>query len=282
MESEQQVWMITGANRGMGESFVRAALGAGHGVVATARRTETIADDIAASDDVLVVELDVTDPAAARRAAAAADRRFGRIDVVVNSAGASFKGFFEEMSVDQVDQQLAVNLSGPMHVTRAVLPVMRRRRAGLVVAISSGAGLMGFAYSSVYAAAKAGLEGWMGALAQEVAPFGIHTMIVNPGFFRTGLAGPESLVWPELDIDDYRERSAAQRAWWSSQDGRQAGDPAKLAAALVSLAAMSPPPTRFIAGSDVVQLARRKIETLEAEIAAHLDLSESMNFDDVG
>lgn len=276
----QQVWMITGANRGMGVSFARAARRAGHAVVASARRVDDVPDDLAGDDEVLVAGLDVTEPQSATRAVAAAVDRFGRVDVLVNSAGASFKGYFEEMSESQVDQQLAVNLVGPMHVTRAVLPVMRRQRSGLLIAISSGAGLTGFEYSSVYAAAKSGLEGWMGALAQEVEPFGIRTMIVNPGFFRTGLASPESLVWPERSIDDYRVRSQAQRAWWSAQDGRQAGDPDKLAEALIDLAAMSPPPTRFVAGADVVAIARRKIDVLSAEVDAHLALSESLTVDE--
>jgi NAD(P)-dependent dehydrogenase (short-subunit alcohol dehydrogenase family) len=206
--------------------------------------------------------------------------RFGRIDVVVNSAGASFKGYFEEMSPFQVEPQPAVNLLGPMNVTRAVWPVMRHQRSGHLVAISSGAGLMEFEYSSVYAASKAGLEGWMSALTQEVEPFGIHTTIVNPGFFRTGLASPESLVWPELSIDDYTPRSAAQREWWSVQDGQQAGDPAKLAAALIAIADEDPPPRRFIAGADVIALAQRKIELLREDIESHRLLSESLTYDE--
>ena len=184
--------------------------------------------------------------------------RFGRIDVLVNNAGSSFKGYFEEMSPAQVEAQLATNLLGPMNVTRAVLPQMRAHHSGHLIAISSGAGLAGFEYSSVYAASKAGLEGWMTALRQEIAPFGIHATIVNPGWFRTGLAGPESLAWPDLVIDDYAERSAAQQQWWQAQDGHRAGDPRKLAEAVVALAAMDPPPDRFFAGRDVFDIAERR------------------------
>jgi NAD(P)-dependent dehydrogenase (short-subunit alcohol dehydrogenase family) len=213
-------------------------------------------------------------------AVAAGVERFARIDVVVNSAGASFKGYFEEMSPRQVEQQLAVNLVGPMNVTRSALPVMRLQRSGHLIAISSGAALVGFEYSSVYAASKAGLEGWMSALAQEVEPYGIHTTIVNPGFFRTGLASPESLVWPELSIDDYARRSEAQRQWWSAQDGRQAGDPAKLAAALIELSNADPPARRFIAGADVIALAQQKIDVLRQDIESNRTLSESLMFDE--
>ena len=205
--------------------------------------------------------------------------RFGRIDVLVNSTGASFKGYFEEMSSVQVEQQLATNLIGPVNVTRAVLPVMRTQRSGHLVAISSGAGLVAFEYSSVYAASKAGLEGWMGALEQEVAPFGIRTTIVNPGFFRTGLASPESLIWPALSIPDYAERSNMQRKWWQSQDGQQAGDPDKLAQALLTIVGEDPPPRRFLAGADTIALAQRKIDELQEQIESHRELSISLTFD---
>ena len=267
--ADSKVWMITGASRGMGVAFTIAALAAGDSVVATGRRPEEVSKAVGESDHLLVVRLDVTSVEDANTAAEAAVERFGRIDVLVNSAGASFKGYFEEMSPEQVEQQLVTNLIGPMNVTRAVLPIMRKQRSGHLIAISSGAGLIAFEYSSVYAASKAGLEGWMGALEQEVAPFGIRTTIVNPGFFRTGLASPESLIWPALTVPDYAERSAAQRVWWESQDGQQAGDPAKLAQALVSIVGEVPPPRRFLAGSDAVALAQRKIDELQEQIASH-------------
>jgi NAD(P)-dependent dehydrogenase (short-subunit alcohol dehydrogenase family) len=278
--SGMKVWFITGATRGMGASFVRAALADGHAVVATGRRPEEVTGVFGDRDDLLAVRLDVTSTDESDAAVAAAVERFGRVDVVVNNAGASFKGYFEEMSPRQVEQQLATNLLGPMNVTRSVLPVMRRQRAGHLIAISSGAGLMAFEYSSVYAASKFGVEGWMGALAQEIEPFGIRTTIVNPGFFRTGLASPESLIWPDLAIDDYAARSAAQRQWWQAQDGGQAGDPDKLARALMTIAAEDPPPRRFIAGADVLALAERKIAELQAQLDGHRELSSSLDFDD--
>lgn len=276
---DRKVWFITGAARGMGRSFVCAALDKGHAVVATGRRPDDLTKIFGEREDLLAARLDVTSVDEATQAVAAAVDCFGRIDVVVNNAGASFKGFFEEMSPSQVDEQLATNLLGPMNVTRAVLPVMRERRCGHVISISSGAGLMAFEYSSVYAASKYGLEGWMEALAQEVAPFGIHTTIVNPGFFRTTLASPESLVWPHLNVDDYAERSAAQRQWWQAQDGHQSGDPEKLAEALMTIASMDPPPRRFIAGADVIALAERKVAELQDQIEAHRTLSSSLDVD---
>lgn len=276
---EMPIWMITGASRGLGASLVEAALAAGHRVVATARRPHELIERFGVRDDLLAVKLDVIDRAQADAAVVTAVAGFGGIDVLVNSAGASFKGFFEEMSPGQVDQQLAVNLVGPMNVTRAVLPVMRRQRSGLLIAVSSGAGLIGFAYSSVYAASKAGLEGWISALAQEVEPFGIRTTIVNPGFFRTGLASPESLVWPDTVVEDYTERSAAQKEWWIAQDGHQRGDPDKLARAVIALASEEPTPTRFLAGADVIDLAERRIAELHAQIESHRSLSTSLDID---
>ena len=279
MTTAPRVWFITGAGRGMGAAFSKAALAAGDAVVATGRRPDEVTRALGESDRLLAVRLDVTSVDEAQAATNAAIERFGRIDVLVNSAGASFKGYFEEMSPAQVEQQLATNLFGPMNVTRAVLPFMRAQRSGHLIAISSGAGIMGFEYSSVYAASKSGLENWMGALEQEVAPFGIRTTIVNPGWFRTGLASPESLVWPALTIDDYTERSTAQRAWWSAQDGQQAGDPDKLAQALLTIVAEDPPPRRFLAGTDVIAIAERKIAELQEQIAAHRDLSASLAVD---
>jgi NAD(P)-dependent dehydrogenase (short-subunit alcohol dehydrogenase family) len=275
--TQQKVWVITGASRGMGLSFVRAALAAGHSVVATGRRIVDVAKALGESDRLLFARLDVTSRADADEAVAAAVARFGRIDVVVNSAGASYKGFFEEMSAQQVSSQLEINLVGPMNVTRAVLPTMREQGSGHLVMISSGAALMPFEYSSVYAASKAGLEAWTGALEQEVAPFGIRTTIVNPGFFRTTLASPESLIFPEVTVPAYADRSAAQREWWLAQDGRQPGDPEKLAAALVATVGSHDPPRRLIAGADALALAGRKVDELSQQIEQQL-VSGTLDF----
>src|SRR5215210_8770039 len=174
----QKVWFITGTSRGMGVDFAKAALAAGHAVVATGRNTEAVARAVGQAEDLLVVKLDVTSRADAESAVQAAVERFGRIDVLVNNAANFYAGYFEELTPEQVEQQLATGLIGPMNVTRAVLPVMREQRAGHIIAISSGAGLMGFEFNSAYCAAKFGLEGWMEALQGEVAPFGIHTTIV--------------------------------------------------------------------------------------------------------
>jgi NAD(P)-dependent dehydrogenase (short-subunit alcohol dehydrogenase family) len=274
--ADKRVWFITGAGRGMGVEFAKAALTAGNAVVATGRKIDTVSRAVGQADDLLVVELDVTNSADAAAAVQAAVERFGRIDVLVNNAANFYGGYFEELTPQQIEQQLATALIGPMNVTRAVLPVMRRQRSGHIISISSGAGLSGFEFNSAYAAAKFGLEGWMESLAPEVAPFGIHTTIVNPGFFRTELLTPESTTYAAPASADYAERSAARRAWFEAQNRRQAGDPAKLAQALLTIAGQQPPPRRFLAGADAVAIAEQKVADLQAQIAAYRDLSTSL------
>jgi NAD(P)-dependent dehydrogenase (short-subunit alcohol dehydrogenase family) len=260
--------------------FANSALAAGHVVVATGRDIDAVAQAVGESDDLLVVKLDVTSRADAQAAAQAAVNRFGRIDVLVNNAGVSYKGYSEEMTPGQIERQLAVNLIGPMNVTRAVLPVMRQQRSGHIVSISSGGGLIGVEFSSAYAAAKFGLEGWMDVLRQEVEPFGIHTTIINPGFFRTEPISERSMIFAEPRIADYDERRAQQMAWWPAQASKQPGDPAKLAQALIRIASGEPPPRRFIAGGDAIALAEQKIADLRAQIDAYPDLSTSLAYDD--
>src|SRR4051812_25565777 len=219
-------------------------------------------------------------PSSAEDAAAAVIDRFGRIDVLVNNAGSFLAGFFEELTTEQVRAQIETNLLGPMTVTRAVLPVMRRQRAGLVISISSGAGQIGSPSGSAYSASKFALEGWMESLTGEVEPFGIRTMIVEPGFFRTELLTPESTAFGELSIDDYDDARAQSNAFWASMNGTQAGDPAKLARALVELADSDEPPLRWVAGEDVVEGVEDKARLLLAQVDAHRALSTSLAHDD--
>ena len=280
-KTDKKVWFITGASRGMGVDFAQAALAAGHAVVGTGRDPDALAKAVGESDDLLVVKLDVTSRTDADAAVRAAVNRFGRIDVLVNNAGNFFAGYFEELTPEQIERQLGTLLIGPMNVTRAVLPVMRKQRSGHIVSISSTAGLVGFAFCSAYAASKFGLEGLMESLQQEVAPFGISTTIVNPGFFRTELLEPASVTYAEPSIEDYADRTAEQLKWWQAQSGRQGGDPAKLARALVAIASEEPPPRRFIAGADAIALAEQHVADLQAQIDAYRELSTSLAFDEL-
>ena len=279
--ANKKIWFITGAARGMGVDFAKAALAAGYAVVATGRDTDAVAKAVGESDDLLVVKLDVTSRTDAEAAVRAAVDRFGRIDVLINNAGNFFAGYFEELTPEQIERQLATLLIGPMNVTRAVLPVMRKQRSGHIITISSTAGLVGFAFCSAYAAAKFGVEGWMESLQQEVAAFGVTTTIINPGFFRTELLEPASVTYAKPSIEDYADRTAEQLKWWQAQSGQQGGDPAKLAQALVTIARATPPPRRFIAGADAIGLAEQKIADLRAQIDAYRDLSTALAFDEL-
>jgi NAD(P)-dependent dehydrogenase (short-subunit alcohol dehydrogenase family) len=277
--SDKQTWFITGAGRGMGVDIARAALDAGHAVVATGRKTEIVHEALGESDDLMVVELDVTSIASAEAAVQTALDRFDRIDVLVNNAGNFFAGFFEELTPDQVRAQIETNLFGPMNVTRAVLPVMRTQRSGKVVSISSTGGIVGQAFCSAYAASKFGVEGWMESLRFEVEPFGIHTTIVEPGFFRTELLTKESTAYADSSIDDYAERTAETRPAWEAMSGKQTNDPAKLAKALITVVDQEQPPLRFVAGADAVETVEQKANELLAQVDAYRELSSSLAFE---
>jgi NAD(P)-dependent dehydrogenase (short-subunit alcohol dehydrogenase family) len=278
--TDKKVWFITGAGRGMGVDIAQAALAAGHAVVATGRNTKAVADAVGEADDLLVVQLDITSLASAEAALQAAVDRFGRIDVLVNNAGNFYAGYFEELTPEQIERSLTTNLVGPMNVTRAVLPVMRKQRSGNVVTITSTAGIVGQEFCSAYAASKFGVEGWMESLRFEVEPLGIHTTIVEPGFFRTELLEKESTAYAELSIDDYAERTAQTRPAWEAMSGKQGGDPAKLAKALVTIVDQEQPPLRWVAGADAVETVEQKANDLLAQVDAHRDLSTSLALDE--
>ena len=279
--ADKKIWFVTGAGRGMGVDIAKAALSAGNAVVATARRADTVRASLGKHDDLLAVELDITDTASAEAAVRAAVERFGRIDVLVNNAGNFYAGYFEEVSPEQMRAQIETNLFGPMNVTRAVLPVMRQQQSGHVVTISSTAGLIGQEFVAAYAASKFGVEGWMESLRFDVDPYGIRTTIVEPGFFRTELlVEGASTIWPELSIDDYAERTASTIAAWQAMNGRQGGDPAKLAAALVTITELGNPPLRWVAGADAVAAVEQKAKDLLAQIDAHRELSTNLAHDD--
>jgi NAD(P)-dependent dehydrogenase (short-subunit alcohol dehydrogenase family) len=249
-------------------------------VVATGRNPDGVAQALGDSDHLLVARLDVTSPQDAEAAAGAAVDRFGGIDVLVNNAASFYAGYFEELTPEQMERQLATSLIGPMNVTRAVLPVMRKQRSGHVVTISSSAGFAGFEYGTAYAASKFGVDGWMESLAPEIAPFGIHTTVVNPGFFRTELLTQESTNYAPASIEDYTERNAAQREFWDGMNGKQGGDPAKLAQALLTITDEEQPPFRFLAGADALAQAEEKLAERQQQIDAYRDLSSSLALDE--
>ena len=272
-----KIWFVTGAGRGLGIDIAQKALAAGHSVVATGRRPEAVLKAIGAHDNLLPVALDITDPEAAKRAVKAAVGRFGRIDVLVNNAGNFYAGYFENISPEHFRAQMETNFFGPLNVTRAILPIMREQRGGQLITVTSLAGLIGQEFVAAYAASKFALEGWMESLRFDVAPFGIKTMIVEPGFFRTELlVEGASTIWPDLKVDDYAERTKTTITAWSGMNGFQGGDPAKLAAALVILSDSGELPLRFVAGADAMAAVEAKLKTIQEQINAHRSLSASL------
>jgi NAD(P)-dependent dehydrogenase (short-subunit alcohol dehydrogenase family) len=277
--SSRTVWFVTGAARGLGVDIVKAALAAGHSVVATGRNPAAVAKAVGNADNLLTLKLDVTRIEDAKAAVALAMERFGRMDVLVNNAGNFYAGFFEELPPEDFRAQIETNLFGPVNVTRAVLPVMRAQRHGLVVTISSTGGIAGQAFVSAYAAAKFAVEGWMESLSPEIAPFGIRTMLVEPGFFRTELLTEESTKYPTPSIQDYADKTRETVTAWKGMNGQQGGDPAKLARALVELASQPEPPLRWPAGADAVATFEQKARELLAQANANRELSSSLAHD---
>ncbi|MGJ9417196.1 oxidoreductase [Massilia sp. CMS3.1] len=271
-----KVWFITGAGRGIGADVVRAALAQGDKVVATGRNLAQLQASFGAADParLMLVELDVAVEAQALPAVEAAVARFGRIDVLVNNAAYGQMGNLEEVPMADIGRQFAVNVYGVMHMLQAALPVMRRQRAGHVINISSVGGLVGFNGASVYCATKYAIEGLSASLALELKPFGIHVTAVEPGFFRTEFLEQSSVRYGTRVIDDYAAQGSVEDAY-SPYRGKQLGDPARLAAAIVRLAGMEAPPAQFLAGSDAVAMTSTALEARSADLQEWRALSAS-------
>ena len=262
-----KTWFITGASRGLGADIAAAALQAGDNVVATGRRRAAIGDRLGPDHErLLSLSLDVADAAQARAAVAQALERFGAIDVLVNNAGYGHLGYFEETTDADIRAQYATNVFGLFNVTRAALPAMRAARRGHVFNLSSVAGFRGVEAGSLYCSSKFAVEGFSEALAGELAPFGIHVTIIEPGPFRTDFLTPESLKFIANDVPDYAERRNATRASFEQRNGKQQGDPALLARAMVTLANADKPPLRFTAGAMAVDGLDAKLAAMKAEL----------------
>lgn len=276
-----KIWFITGANRGFGLEIAKAALAAGDRVVATGRDVAALQDAYAAhADAVLCLPLDVSREADAVHAVEQAVARFGRIDVLVNNAGYGQLGLFEAIGADDIERQFATNVFGLMHVTRAVLPVMRRQRDGHVINIASVGGFRGFDGAAVYCATKFAVDGFSASLAPELAGFNIRVTVVEPGFFRTDFLDARSVRYGTRTIADYAALPRPPLSTYEAYNHRQPGDPAKLGRAFVELAAMPTPPLHFVAGSDALGMARETFSQRLAEVEAHAALSASLDRDD--
>ncbi|MEN4980900.1 SDR family NAD(P)-dependent oxidoreductase [Erwinia billingiae] len=275
-----KVWFITGASRGIGLALTESLLRAGHQVVATARHVGKL-KALADAGNLLALPLNVISAEQARSAVSEAERHFGRIDVLVNNAGYGQLGWFEDAGEEEIRRQFEINLFGTMKVTREVLPVMRKQRSGHIFTVSSTAGFNGVEGSSLYAASKFAIEGWMQGLNREVSSLGIKTTIVAPGGFRTDFLDETSVAYAKPVIDDYRDSVASFTEMLQGFSHRQPGDPARLGEVFITLAEMNEPPHRFAAGSDAYNGFMRKLDEYRQSAEALRELSISTDFPSV-
>lgn len=274
----KKVWFITGASRGFGALIAKTALQRGDSVIATGRNTADVIKTLGDQPQLLTVSLDVRNETQAEQAAKAAFERFGRIDILVNNAGYGLLGAVEEASAKEVEAQFATNVFGLLHITRAVLPYMRSAKSGHIINFSSIGGYAAYAGWGVYGATKFAVEGLSEALSAELAPLGIHSTVVEPGFFRTDFLSPASLVSTEKSIDDYRDTAGAMRTFAAGADHQQPGDPQRLAEALMLLADAKNPPQRLPLGSDTVAKIVEKNRSVERELDAWKSIALSTDF----
>ncbi len=273
-----KIWFVTGASRGFGSLVTEYALSRGDAVVATARNPKSLTDRFGDHPNLLVVALDVTDEAQSRDAAAAAMARFGRIDVLLNNAGFGLRGAVEEASAAEVEAVYRTNVFGLLNVTRAVLPYMRKARAGRILNLSSLGGYRGVAGFGVYCSTKFAVEGLSEALHAELAPLGIHVTVVEPGYFRTDFLDASSLSVSPAAIADYDETAGKVRRVATALSHNQPGDPSKLANVLVALADEPNPPIRLPLGSDTVAAIEAKHASDAAILAAWRQTAVSTDF----
>jgi NAD(P)-dependent dehydrogenase (short-subunit alcohol dehydrogenase family) len=274
-ETAPKVWFITGASRGFGSLIAKAALEKGDAVVASARDPAAVTAVLGSSSNLLAAALDVTHESQALAAVDAAIARFGRIDVLVNNAGYGLLGAVEEASGAEVERVFATNVFGLLNVTRAVLPHLRRARAGHVINLSSIGGYRAASGWGIYCATKFAVEGLSESMHAELAPLGIHVTVVEPGYFRTDFLGSVSLTSTAMRMGDYVETVGAMRSFAAAANRQQPGDPGKLAAAVLNLASMSHPPLRLPLGADTVRAIDEKNRFVDQEIARLRDLALS-------
>lgn len=273
----QRTWLITGASRGFGAEIAKAVLAAGDRLIATARNQADL-QQFATSKDVLTLSMDVTDETQVKAAITTSLEKFGQIDVLVNNAGFGLLGAVEECSAEEVESVYRTNVFGLLNVTRAVLPSMRQHRSGHIINLSSIGGYRSYPGWGVYGSTKFAVEGITEALHYELAPLGIHAIVVEPGFFRTNFLDASSLRKTKIEIPDYAETVGKTRDGAVEHNYQQPGDPLKLAQAILEIVNTDEPPLRLPLGTDTLQAIAQKNAYVEQETAKWRTLSESTDF----
>jgi len=268
MNRDNPVWLITGCSTGFGRELAKLVLERGWRAVVTARDASKV-KDIAEphGERALVLPLDVTNRAQIAEVVAQAKQRFGRIDALVNNAGYGYLAAIEEGEDEEVRAMFETNVFGLVDITKAVLPVMREQRSGLIVNVSSIGGLASFAATGYYHATKYAVEGLSETLAAEVKPLGIDVLIVEPGPFRTNWAGA-SMKQSATVIDDYAATAGERRKQTEARSGNQAGDPVRAAQAIIDAALSDKPPLRLLLGKTALELARKKLDFMRGDFDA--------------
>ena len=270
MTDTTRTWLVTGATSGFGRTIVDVARARGDAVVATSRQINGLTD-LEGDERVLVTRLDVTDAAEREAAVAAALERFGRIDVLVNNAGRTQVGAVEETTEDELRALFDLHFFAPAALTRLVLPTMRAQGSGAIVQMSSVGGQVTAPGFGAYCATKFALEGLTQTLQEEVEPFGIRTLIVEPGAFRTGLFR-RGAAYESAEMPEYADVVGPTRAYVREGDGQQPGDPVKAAEAIVAALDADDPPLRLVLGADAIGNIRRRLESLTAELTRWEDV----------
>jgi len=279
MRYHRSIWLITGASSGLGRAIAQAVLEAGDIVIATARDPATIRELVERfPDQVVAARLDVTDRTTIAQVVGEAERRFGRIDVLVNAAGYGYLAAIEEGEDSGIRAQFETNVFGLLDVTKAVLPGMRARRRGCIVNFSSLGGLVAFAATGYYHATKFAVEALSESLSHEVGTLGIKVLIVEPGAFRTDWAG-RSMIESPVIIDDYAETAGKRRTATRAVSGSQPGDPKKAAQAILNAVKAEQTPLRLLLGASALKVARARMETLKAEFEALAEVTTSVDFE---
>jgi NAD(P)-dependent dehydrogenase (short-subunit alcohol dehydrogenase family) len=276
--NETRIWLITGASSGFGRALANAALGRGDHVVAAARDERRLAD-FAAHERAHAITLDVTDAGQRERAVNETLGRFGHIDVLVNNAGRTQVGAVEETTDDELRSLFELHFFAPASLTRLVLPHMRAQGTGAIVQMSSVGGQITAPGFGAYCATKFALEGLTQALHDEVAPFGIRTLIVEPGAFRTGLFRPGA-AYQSVGMPEYADTVGPTRQYVSGGDGLQPGDPAKAAQAILAALDADDPPLRLVLGGDAVDNIRARLDALSRELRQWENLSRETAIED--